>query len=206
MFLNLYTLKISFFFIILFTLNIREARAQSFPWLNGGTGYSIGSGTTVDELGRGYVVGTFENKSTDAFALPSGIVPAATFDGNFTAYLSRYDLNTGQPDRFARIRARHNPGADPNCSPAEDPSAFADRVAIASTGDIYVLGVFTGCDLELYDNSENLILTTNSSYSTNDSQKVFIAIYDSTFRPVACHILTTDFNIDSLYSADIKRG
>jgi len=177
-------------------------RSQNFNWINGATGSSTGNSLTVDQFGRGYIAGGFAGISQEVIFVGDDTLQAALTPELAKAFLVRYDVNSGLPQRSAYISI-DNYSTKTNCPlPWNDTYVVAERIVVDRNGFISVMGVFQGCDLILFDRTGSPQLSTVTAPFTTVYQRVFLARYDSNFTPVSCHVFSS-YPENHIYPGDI---
>jgi hypothetical protein len=175
--------------------------------LVGATGTNTGNGITIDTNGHLYIVGGI-NQDSGAVEFVNGLQPTIpnVLDKSI-AYITQYNQAGLVAQRTACISldsgALRPDGS--SCAPTGDDYVVANKVVVATDNRIYVLGIYKGCDLVLYDDTGGVVITTNSAFSAMNNQKVFLASYDSTLKPLSCHIFCTENN-ENGYAEDIARA
>jgi hypothetical protein len=193
-----------------------DLSAQNFTWLNGATGRSNGSGITVSGNGTTYTTGGFGLGQASDAAFPTGNLataitpPASVTSGSEDniGFVAKYNTETGDPIQVGYITIHPGSLDGWQCSVNNYDEVHPERIAVTSNGLIYVIGVYVGCNIDLHDPQGNVVVTTNSVSSSLNTQKVFIAVFDTLLMPQACHIVYGKNGnvLDSLRAADIKRA
>jgi hypothetical protein len=180
--------------------------AQNFTWLYGASGTSNGQSVTCDQYGHTFVAGGYKPKFGNlGFAAPNYFPNLVFNNEKFRAFLVRYNTETGDPQFAATIGVESSSGQ--GACPAPDDSVYvtAHRIAVDRDRNVFVLGVFTGCNITLFDTNGISIITTNSSAYSDLSQKAFLARYDSNFFPISCHIYSSGSEED-VYPGDLTNA
>lgn len=178
--------------------------SPNIHFLTGASGTNNGNSIAIDDTGFDYVAGTIDTLG-DSTRFAKNHAPDYFFaNSREMGYITKYKISGHTPQLTSFITIIDTISATNPCG-VDSTSVFAHQTIVSNNGNVYIAGNFKGCNLLLTDaNGVPQLITTSSTAHLQD-QNMFLAVFDDSLSPIACHIINTDSSL-SLYTADIVKG